>query len=286
MSTAIKNFGLPLNQEIAFSDHKNIYKRNLEKQQTKLLKKILPVKTFFEDREKILLVTPACSPITALEKLLAGYWIFCIKRCLLVFTDRRILHMPTKSNYSYKNSLAQIMHGDLQEITLKGKSLVCKYKNGEKEMFHSLDINLKKLKAFLDSMSLGGPMSKTKRRSHLCPRCRAELENNKYTCPSCRLIFKNKKEAKRISWVYPGGGYFFTRRPLLGILDAIAETFLIIMVAFAFIRLWANEEGMEIALMIFCVALAYEKLITVYETGRFIKEYIPVEKEFKVRVES
>jgi len=284
MPTELKTFNLPINQESAFSNHKNIYKRRLEKQQTKFLDKLTSLKPFFKEGEKILLIAPACSPMTLLEQLLAGYWIFYIKRAILVFTDRRILHVPVKSDYSYRNSIAQIMHGDLQEITLKGRSLICKYKAGKKEMFHSVGVNLKKLKTVIESISIGGPMNNSKRRTHICPRCGAQLQKDKYVCPECRLVFKNKKEATKISWIYPGGGYFYARHPLLGVLDAITEIALIAVVIFAFISLWSGDEAATAPLIIFGIALAYEKLITVYETKHFIEEYIPVDKNFRVQI--
>ena len=284
MPTGLKTFDLPINQESAFSNHKNIYKRRLEKQQTKFLNKLTPIKPFFKEGEKILLVAPACSPMTLLEQFLAGYWIFYIKRAILIFTDRRILHIPTKSDYSYKNSIAQIMHGDLQEINLKGKSLICKYKAGKKETFHSVGVNLKKIKTVIESISIGGPMSDSKRRTHICPRCGAQLQKNKYVCPKCRLIFKNKKEATKISWIYPGGGYFYVRHPFLGVFDAITEIALLTIVVAAFIILWGGDEAAAAPLVIFGFALAYEKLITVYEAKHFIEEYIPVDTNFRVQI--
>ncbi|GAG81966.1 unnamed protein product, partial [marine sediment metagenome] len=36
-------------------------------------------------------------------------------------------------------------------------------------------------------------------------------------------MFKGKAEARKISIVYPGGGYFYTRHPIMGIADAFVE---------------------------------------------------------------
>lgn len=280
-----KLFGLPVNQEIAFSNHINVYKRRIEKIQTKFLRKLSSLKPFLGENEKILLITPARSPMTGLERLIIGWMVYYLKRCVLVFTNKRIIHLPAKPDYSYRNSIAQILYSDCQKISTKWKSLICNYKNGEKEIFHGLTgVKIKKVQSLLSTFDLGGPQSKYKTRTHLCPCCAAQLEKGKYICPDCRLIFKNKKESQKISWIYPGGGYFYTRHPFLGFGNTVAELTLIALVVTTFINLWAKVKGSGIMLILFGLLLVYEKLMTVYETNHFIDEYIPVDKEIRVRI--
>ena len=124
--------GLPVNRDILFSNHKNIYKQGTDKRQTKLFQKISFIKPFLEEGERILLVTTGCSPMSIIEQFLTGWIVFYLKRSLFVFTNKRIFHIPAKLNYSYRNSIAQILYTDCQTIGMKWGTLAVKYKNGKK----------------------------------------------------------------------------------------------------------------------------------------------------------
>ncbi len=274
--------GLPVDRNIIFSNHKGAYKQGVEKRQTKLFQKISFLKPFLKEDERILLVTTGCSPMSIMEQFLTGWIVFYLKRSLFVFTNKRIFHIPTKFNYSYRNSIAQIFFADCQTIEVKGRTLVVKYKNGKKEKFYYVGgKERKKIKALLKTISLEGVQSKTVERIYLCPRCTKELIEDEYTCPNCRLEFKSKAEAKRISVIYPGGGYFYTGHPWLGIGDAITESILLLFVVLTLVdTLQGGKDGFS-SFVVFSIILALEKVITVYHSNHFIKEYIPKEKEIK-----
>ncbi|OGC79686.1 MAG: hypothetical protein A2W07_01110 [candidate division Zixibacteria bacterium RBG_16_43_9] len=274
--------GLPVEHDIIFSNHKGIYKKGVEKRQTKLFQNISPLKPFLKEGETILLVTTGCSPMSIMEQFLTGWIVFYLKRSLFVFTNKRIFHVPSKFNYSFRNSIAQILYGDCQSIEVKGRTLIVKYKNGKKEKFYYIaGKERKKLKALLETISLKGEQSKPAGRIHLCPRCTKELIKDEYTCPNCRLEFKNKAEVKRISVLYPGGGYFYTGHPWLGLGDAITESILLIFVVLALVNTLQGAKDSFGSFVSFSIILALEKAITVYHSNHFIKEYIPKEKEIK-----
>jgi uncharacterized CHY-type Zn-finger protein len=290
MSEILKNqkgveqnvLGLPVDRDIIFSNHKGIYKKRVEKRQTKLIEKISFIKPFLKEGERIILVTTGCSPISILEQFLTGLIVFYLKRSLFIFTSKRIFHIPTGTNYSYRNSIAQILYADCQLIKMKGGSVVVKYKNGKKEKFYYIaGKEMKKIKALLKTISVEGIQSKTAGRIHLCPRCIKELIKDEYTCPNCRLDFKNKAKGQRISILYPGGGYFYTGHPFLGIGDAITELILMVVVIMSLIDLIKGDEHSIATLITFGIALMIEKVISVYHTNHFIKEYIPEEKDIK-----
>lgn len=276
-------FGLPIDRDILFSDHKSIYRQRIEKQQTKLIEKISFIKPFLREDEKIILVTTGCFPMSVLEQLLTGWIIFYLKRSLFVFTNKRIIQVPTKANYSYRGSIAQILYADCKTIAMKERMLIVTYKNGKKEKFYYIaGRERKKIKALLKTIPLEGEKSKSQGIVNLCPRCTKELIKDEYTCPHCCLVFKNKAEAKKISIIYPGGGYFYTGHPFLGFGDAVTELFLMIFVVVSLFNvLRGNENG--ISLLIFYGFLLFiEKVITVYHSNHFINEYIPKEKEIKL----
>ena len=275
-------FALPLDREILFSNYKGDYKKGIEKRQTKLLKKTPFLKNFLNEDERILLITTGCSPTSFLEQLLTGWIFIYLKRSLLIFTNSRIFHIPTKRNYSYRNSIAQILYSDCKSIQIKGRKLIVEYKNGMKEKFLYIARKEKrKIKALLPTISFEGPLSKTQKRTHLCPRCTADLDEGKYICENCYLEFKNKDEAKKISLIYPGGGYFYTRHPFLGISDAIVETILIILVILSLINMVKGVQGSGVNLFTFAILVVFEKALSVYHSNHFVKEFIPKDKEIR-----
>ncbi len=278
-NTTAKNFfDPPRNCAILFSNQNSIYKKKIEKRQTKFIEKISFIKPFLRENEKINLVTTGCSPTSFPEQCLAGLVAVYLKRCLILFTNERILHIPTKWNYSYRNSIARIFYADCQSVVVKRGKLVIRYKNGDKEVFPLIARKeKKKINALMKTVSLEGEGSKEGGRTHLCPRCTGELIKNKYSCPVCHLTFKDRTEAGRISIIYPGGGYFYTRHPLLGASDALTEFAIILFIVVTFIESIRGVEGSIIALAMFGIILIIEKAVTIYHSQHFIKEFIPKE---------
>lgn len=275
-------FGLPIDRETLFSNHKGKYKKGIEKRQTKLINKVTFLKKFLHEDEKILLVTTGCSPTSLLEQYLTGLIFIYLKRAVFVFTDKRIFHIPTKRDYSYRKSIAQILYHDCDSIKIKGRQLVVIYKNGTKEKFLYIPgKEKKKIKTLLTAITFEGYPGKLHKRVHLCPSCTKELEEENYTCPGCFLKFKDKDRGKKISLIYPGGGYFYTGHPFLGISDAIVETILIVSVILSLIDYINGVGGGGISLIIYAIALVIEKAVSVYHSNHFIKEYIPAETEIE-----
>ena len=125
--------GLAVSSEIMFSNHKNVYKKSIEKRQTKLLNELSFIAPFLVEDEQILLVTTGCSPVSLFEQMMTGWIVFYLKRSLFVFTNMRIFHIPTKTNYSYRDSITQILYDDCLKIDRKGSTLVVKFKSGKKQ---------------------------------------------------------------------------------------------------------------------------------------------------------
>ena len=274
-------FGLPVNTDVMFTNHKNIYKQSIEKRQRKLLQKISFLKPFLHENETILCVTTGCSPASFIEQFLTGWIIYYLKRSLFIFTNERVFHIPTKNDFSYRNSIAQILYADCRSITIKGRTLVAEYKSGKKETFFYLAEN-KKIKNLLQQMPLEGQTSPTLERTHLCPRCTNTLIKDQYICPNCSLDFKNKEQTRRISLIYPGGGYFYTGHPLLGVADAITETYLMVLViTAAIVAISGVAENIPVVILL-GIILALEKAMTVYHSNHFIKEFIPKDRSIEI----
>jgi hypothetical protein len=271
--------GLPVDTVPLFSDHKGRYKKCLEKQQRKFLAKLGFLSPFLETGEKILFITPGCSPFSAIEQLLTGAWIYLLKRCLFVLTDKRVFHIPTKSNLTYRKSVAQILYADCSSLQIKHSSLVANYKNGSSEKFQGIPGGArKKITKLFKNISFDGQTSPMLERAHLCPRCTKPLVKGYYACPHCSLEFKNKIKARRISVLLPGGGYFYTRNIALGIMDALGETLLSVVLLVALVNTILGDPEAAGALGFVAAILALEKLITIMHSSGFVDEFIPIDQ--------
>ncbi len=287
-ASSAETFGLPLNQATAFSNHKGEFKERLKKKQLKMLEPFAPLlKQFLEPGEEMLLALQGCSPMSFMEQFTGGWMVYYIKRCVLVVTDRRILHFPTKGSYVPRHSIAQIRYGDVDEIkpsTFLSRKFLVKYKNGKKETFLQVK-DSPKLKAVLNDVRMTAQQPTTYGiRHHLCPKCTAPLTVGQYVCPSCKLEFKNEQKARNLSILLPGGGYFYTGHPVIGVADAIVETVLIVLIVTGVVNLVTGAEENEVAVaqvVIFSIALFIEKLYTVFHAKHYVKEYLPVDKEIQ-----
>ncbi len=278
-------FDLPIQKETCFTTDKNKYSEKMMNQQTKILKKFSPfLKRILDPGEEIFLAVKATSPMAVLEQFTIGWIIVYLKRCILIFTNKRILHFPTRANYSPKLSVSQIRYGDIDEIKpsgFLGRTLKIEYKNGKKEKFYYIPSKeFRKLKTLIPNLATGAHPSEVMERHPLCPKCVTPLQKNVFSCPNCHLEFKNLKQAKKLSLLFPGGGYFYTDHPLMGLGDAIVETILLIALISTFISAFAvHELPVALAAVIpIAFVLTLEKMITIYDTKHFINEYIPVDK--------
>ena len=61
-------FGLPVDRQTLFSNHKEIYKKRVESRQRKLIIKLSFLKPFLKTGEKILLISTGYSPLNSLPQ--------------------------------------------------------------------------------------------------------------------------------------------------------------------------------------------------------------------------
>lgn len=269
---------LPINADTMFSDHAGVLKPRIEKKQRKLVKKITFLKDFLEDGEQLLAITTAVSPTSFLEQWTAGFIFVYIKRCMLVFTDRRIFHIPTTSSFDYRESVAEFRYGDVESIAQKGSRLKVAYKSGVKEVFlYIRRSERKKIRALLQAIDLHSSPGTAGNRVHLCPKCTRVLEADRFDCPGCGKEFKSRTKARKLSLWLPGGGYFYTGHPYLGIIDAVIELLFLVIIISSLVPTSNNPNGDLALAAIFTVFLIIEKAITVYHANHFVKEYLPVE---------
>lgn len=272
-----------------FTDHKGRAKKGLEKRARSWLLTAAPLLSpILEEGEVVRLVTSASSPYSLLELFTTGWVITYVKRCLLVVTDRRILHLPTNSALKPKRSISQIRFGDLEAAEVKGtlaKELRLTYRGGKKEKFPTLDgTAAKKLRQILAELNLGlQSPSAVGGRHHLCPSCGETLVSlsDDSRCRVCGLQFKNKKRALALSLLLPGGGYFYTGHPVLGFFDALVEGGLLLLVVSGLVLAATGEPDMAPEIGLFGVLLVVEKLITIYHASHYVRELLPADRSFR-----
>lgn len=276
-------FGLPVDRETLFSNHKQIYKKRIEKRQRKLIVKLPFLKPFLKKGEKILFTSTGYSPITSLAQYVTGFLFVYLKRSLFVFTNYRIFHVPTTPNYKYKQSISQILYVDCQSIALRGGTLVVQYaKFGKTEKFKAIGLSeRKKIKALMKRMPLSGTKSQLGQRVYICPQCTHLLEAGKYRCNACQLKFKNKIMAYILAILFPGGGYFYTRHYFIGLLNAGLEIFLFGYFYLILQDVISKAENRMTYLVGLGAIFAAVKIISVIHSTHFIEEFIPGKKKIQ-----
>jgi len=275
-------FGLSVDRKALFSNHKDVYKKRIEKRQRKLFVKIGPLKPFLKRNEQILLVTTGYSPLSSLGNYLTGFAFSYLNRSLFVFTNLRIIHLPTTSSYKYKNSLAQIVYAGCHSITLKRGTLVVQFaKFNRIEKFKAIAVQeRKKIRALLKkNIPLSGTKGNLSGRIHLCPRCAHRLVEKKYACENCQLNFKGRFVAAILAILVPGGGYFYVGQRLIGALNAVLEIFLLIYSVYL-IRDFSNQVSVNMIYLVAVPALyLYVKITAIIHSNHFIAEFIPTRKK-------
>ena len=275
---------LPIKGDAAFTNARGKFQEKIKKQQLRVLNGFVDeLKHLLEEDEEILFASRGVSPFTILEQLTSGGWIYYVKACLLVLTDRRILHFPSGYRNKPRNSVSHIRFQDIESF--KGKRrITVRYKNGSKEVFSQVRGGKRLVQLLKRLVATSSTSSPHGGRQNLCPRCTAPLARGRFTCPRCRLEFKDPKAARIYSIFLPGGGYFYTRHPLLGIGDAVAELILTFLTILFLLQFLSDPGKNPVTLLMglaFGMVLALEKVITVYHSGHFIREYIPAERRFR-----
>jgi hypothetical protein len=287
---ANKIYDLPVDTAVAFSNHKCIYKHSIERQQRKFIRELDFLAPFLAPGEMILYVTIGCLPASFVEQVLTGVLLGPLKRILLVVTNKRIFHIPTSSGLEYRNSISHIAFADCRQIRVGFSSLIADYKSGRTERFRCISwAGRKKLKSILKNVSFEGRADLAMERTHLCPACTKPLIKGCYTCPNCSLKFKTHTCAAILSLLFPGGGYFYTRHPFIGIIAGVMEllfAFLLTVSSIIFAKHYAEDPRyLSQAVAVCAIMLLYQKMVTCLFSGKCVDEFIPKKWHVDVKVE-
>lgn len=273
---------LPIDRAVCLTDVKGETSDKVRKNQAKLLGKLGPfLLKFLDPDERILYVSPAVAPISALEQFFKGWHVYYLKSCALVFTNQRIMCLPTTTGGKPRRMLSQARYGDLVGFKVKGLlggTLELAYKRGRKETFTiQSGGDRKKIESFLGRQVPGGLPTDRRDRHSLCPRCAKPLAADKYLCPSCRLAFKTPAQALRFSLLVPGGGFFLTGHVWFGAQSALAELIIFILFLSTMVAAHGKVELMGASIFI-VVLLTLNKLVAIDHARYYVRQFMPAEK--------
>lgn len=268
-------FSIPVDRATLFSDSKGVYANRVESRQRKLIVKSTFIKTYLHDGEHICCLTTGHCPVSTIERELTGPAYRYFKRALLVFTNMRILHIPTRFNHTPRGAVSQIPYDGCTALAMKGGALEVIYRSGEKEVFNGIGRReRKKLRAFI--ADLGLPTENPGRnqgRTHLCPRCTAVLTDGEMRCVCCNLAFKSRQSAALWSFLVPGGSLFYLRHRLAGGALALFEIALLAFVVASGSKiLTGGDYGLAALGTAWWIMV---KLLGVFFAGQMVREYVP-----------
>ncbi len=297
--------GLRIREDVAFTNAKGEEDNGVRKRVSKVLEKIAAVlpRVLGQD-ETVFYATRLQAPIGFWEQYGLGWYVYRVTCAALVFTNRRILHLGVDSGGKWKGTLKAVAYGDIVKAEPKGwigGILWLTYKNGKKEKYWNLrGGGVKKLKALLPVLlpAASGEATAAQGMAALCPECLGVLTERVYHCAGCGLVFKDEKTMVKRSLLIPGGGYFYCGQTFLGVLDFLAEAWLIIialLMAFTAYSMWGrpapnNPDAMDatgalVMAIMFAAVLGVEKLLTIHHCRRFIREFISTGQKDPMRAQ-
>ena len=279
--------GLRLREDTAYTDHKGRENDSARRSVEKALSPLAGIlQNLLEADEAILYAARA-------EQITLGWYPQYVGQTTLVLTDRRLLHLAVARNGQWKRSVRSLHWGDLQDAKIKGwlaRTMELRYASGLQEMYWAIRArDAKKLRVLVPVLlaAYRGQVTPRQGMTSLCPECKTALTVRVYQCTQCGLVFKDEQTMVRRSLLIPGGGYFYTGQHFLGVLDFLAEGYLLLLLA-AFVLLAflgdeptaPGEEALTTldALMFagfIGFLLALEKLITIHHCRRMVRDFIP-----------
>lgn len=290
--------GVQVREDTLYTNHKGEEKKGIRKHAEKALDKLQEILRKVLGQDEVALYVARCqAPIAPLEQLTLGAYASFVTGSVLVFTNRRLLHLLVKSDVTWRKVIRAVGWGDIEEAKVKGwwmRTLQLKYRDGKKETYRGIPANDgKKIESLLTALfaSGAGDASAALGMVSLCPSCLARLTPRVYECAQCHAGFKDEGTMIRRSWLIPGGGFFYVGQRFLGFADFIAEAILLVLfVIYVLVALGGmvdpfvepgqmpatSEEAWFIAGFL-AVLLALEKWLTIRDCRRLVREFIPIE---------
>ena len=95
------------------------------------------------------------------------------------------------------------------------------------------------------------------------------------------MKFKGKLLARIVAVIFPGGGYFYTRHYLIGLLNAVLELFLLAYLAVTISDALKGVAGSLVYAVVLSAIYLIIKIVSVIHSTHFIGEFIPKDTKLK-----
>ena len=292
----VPHFGLPVREDVAFTNAKGEESKSVQKACLKLLEKLQGIlQPALQQNEVILYALRGNRPAGAFEQFTLGWIAQTMMGVVLVFTTRRLLVFRVQPGGAWRGSLRTVAWGDVETAKAGGwltRTLDLKCRDGGKEKYWGFRFgDAGKLKLILPTLlgAARGEMTPAGKITSLCPKCRTVLTPGVYQCAACQQEFRNEQTLLWRTIFIPGGGYFYTKYPLVGVLSMIGESFLLIGLAVLLAEAAGlipltptaedpnpTREGSAIGAAFVAGLLALETLITFVHGRKLVREFIPI----------
>jgi hypothetical protein len=288
-----KSGPLDLRQDTLTRDYKGKASRSIAKKTAKLIEKLsAPLSRFLEPGEQVLYIARAQREANLLIQYTMGWYIYYASAAVIVFTDRRLLHLRVKGD-KWDDGVRSCAWEEVDAAEVKGwMSRVVRLwrKGGPRYQYWRISradaLNIKKLLPLLLQAHQGVP-HRSKFLIPLCPECKHELASPAKPCPGCGLGFKVKKKMYWLSLV-PAAAYIYTRNWFLAFIDLIGQSYGYLLLGlgiFSFLGAilgWQDADGklmrMDEAMAVLGVGLivfGLDVIITIHHNTYFIEDFIP-----------
>lgn len=169
------------------------------------------IKNYLKEDEKILFHVKSQLPINVFERLYLGFIdIFLYKKCIIFFTNKRILCAHINFKYLYKNVIEEILYENIKNIEIKDRKIIIEYFSLKKDAFIIQKKYLNKVpKDLIEYINSTKKKANNLDRYYICPKCGFPLKLNVFKCEKCYMEFINKEKMKKYAIYLPGIYYFY-----------------------------------------------------------------------------
>ncbi len=231
--------GLNVREDTLYTDAKGKEKSKIRKRAEDALADLDEIlRRVLEPNETIFYIAKAQATPNFAAQFFGGAWhTYSLPHFLLFFTERRIIAFRVrkrKGRLSWDRGIRTVRWGDVQDASLGrflNQRLTLKFRNGERQAYWRFASgDLKKVGLLVGILRPHGSGETTAAgaMAALCPACLSTLSPGTYLCQGCGLRFKDEKTLVRRGILIPGGASFYVGATGLGIVRAISESILLL----------------------------------------------------------
>jgi hypothetical protein len=282
--------GLSVREDTLYTDAKGKEKSKIRKRAEDALADLDEVlRRVLEPNETIFYIAKAQATPNFAGQFFYGAWhTYSLPHFLLFFTERRIIAFRVrkrKGRLSWDRGIRTARWGDVQDTSLGrflNRRLTLKFRNGKQEAywrFASGDLKKAGLLVGILRPHGSGETTAAGGMAALCPACLATLSPGTYLCQSCGLRFKDEKTLVRRGIMIPGGASFYVGATGLGIVRAISESVLLLVLLVFLAGAIAEPENAAAdsggALFVVGI-LALDKGMAILYSRQQVRDFLPV----------